>query len=175
MLPERMLKILLSDGFTGEIVTENRGDYEVFVNKLAVELNKKMIYEISYLCFCLAVAKKSGFRPICEDGDDKYRGRGYFPLREHGDYLRMQTFLGIPLIANPDLALDPEVATKILVMTVKEGLTLQPSLDKCCIAYELNPYEAKRVIKNKITKEEADKFAQEWSKIYLAFMKTATN
>lgn len=48
------------------------------------------------------------------DGE-KYHGRGFIQLTGRGNYQQVQDALDIPLIDNPDLASNPEVAAKIAV------------------------------------------------------------
>ncbi|MER8641007.1 glycoside hydrolase family 19 protein [Mesorhizobium sp. M1252] len=50
-----------------------------------------------------------------------YRGRGYVQLTGRANYLRAGKRLGIDLIGNPDLALDPVVAVQILFVGMLEG------------------------------------------------------
>ena len=50
-----------------------------------------------------------------------FRGRGYVQITGRHNYERASQELGINLIANPDLALDPNVAAEILVKGCTEG------------------------------------------------------
>jgi hypothetical protein len=50
-----------------------------------------------------------------------YRGRGYVQLTGRANYLRAGKRLGIDLIGNPDLALDPVVAVQILFVGMLDG------------------------------------------------------
>jgi predicted chitinase len=45
----------------------------------------------------------------------KYRGRGYNQLTFKGNYDTIGTFIGVDLIANPDLLLDSKIAAKACV------------------------------------------------------------
>ena len=50
-----------------------------------------------------------------EPGDAaKYRGRGFVPLRGRSDYARFGKLVGADLVDQPDLALDPAVAARVL-------------------------------------------------------------
>jgi predicted chitinase len=51
----------------------------------------------------------------------KFRGRGYVQLTGRANYNHDGTFLGIDLIGNPDLALQPDVAYRIASRGMKEG------------------------------------------------------
>ncbi|WP_112312483.1 hypothetical protein [Pseudogemmobacter bohemicus] len=50
-----------------------------------------------------------------------FRGRGYVQITGRGNYLRAGRFLGLDLIAEPDLALDPVLAGRILVQGCVDG------------------------------------------------------
>lgn len=51
----------------------------------------------------------------------KYRGRGYVQLTGRANYHKAGKILGVDLEHNPDLALEPEVAVRILVQGMEEG------------------------------------------------------
>lgn len=51
----------------------------------------------------------------------KYRGRGYVQITGRANYRRASYALGIDLEVNPDAALNPEIASKILVQGCVEG------------------------------------------------------
>lgn len=51
----------------------------------------------------------------------RYRGRGYVQITGRSNYERAGKLLGIDLINKPDLALDPEIAARILVVGSQEG------------------------------------------------------
>lgn len=50
----------------------------------------------------------------------KYKGRGYIQLTGRSNYTHYGLVFGIDLVNNPDLALDPIIAAKILVLYFKE-------------------------------------------------------
>jgi len=50
-----------------------------------------------------------------------YYGRGYVQLTWHENYARQAEKLGVPLVEEPDLALDPLLALRILVDGMMEG------------------------------------------------------
>lgn len=57
----------------------------------------------------------------CGPCGEVYYGRGYVQLTWERNYARMARKLDLPLVESPDLALDPEVALRILVTGMLEG------------------------------------------------------
>lgn len=51
----------------------------------------------------------------------RYSGRGYVQLTGKANYELAGTKLGYPLVTEPDLALDPDVAARILVIGMRDG------------------------------------------------------
>ena len=51
-----------------------------------------------------------------------FRGRGYVQITGRGNYLRLGTRLGTPLLLKPDAALLPATAYRILSVGMREGL-----------------------------------------------------
>ena len=90
------------------------------------------------LAYILSTAfGESGFRPIKEyrarEGTNLYTvqnkywytgyyGRGYVQLTWDYNYKKFGTLLGIDLLGNPDLALKPDVAGKIICIGMTKGL-----------------------------------------------------
>ena len=54
--------------------------------------------------------------------DKIYYGRGFVQLTWYENYERMGNILNIPLLEQPELALDPEISAKILVEGMTRGL-----------------------------------------------------
>ena len=57
-----------------------------------------------------------------EYSDKIYYGRGFVQLTWYENYERMGNILNIPLLEQPELALDPEISAKILVEGMTRGL-----------------------------------------------------
>ena len=67
------------------------------------------------------LAKALGNTPD-KDGDGYlYRGRGYVQITGRANYAKSGDKLGLDLIANPDAALNPDIAARILVRGCTEG------------------------------------------------------
>jgi hypothetical protein len=69
----------------------------------------------------------------------KFAGRGYVQITGRSNYLKMQNLLGIPLIDQPDLALRPEHAARILVQGMVRGMFTGIKLDT--YNHEKNDYK----------------------------------
>jgi len=54
-----------------------------------------------------------------------YYGRGYVQLTWSGNYKEMGRLLGLDLYNNPDLALKPEIASKIMIEGMTKGISTQ--------------------------------------------------
>jgi hypothetical protein len=52
----------------------------------------------------------------------KYCGRGYVQLTWKNNYKRMGDLIGVDLVTNPDLAMQPNIAAKIMIL----GMTSEP-------------------------------------------------
>lgn len=51
----------------------------------------------------------------------RYCGRGYVQLTGRANYAKAEAALGVPLVADPDLALNPDIASKIMRRGMQEG------------------------------------------------------
>jgi len=75
------------------------------------------------------LAKALGNTPD-KDGDGYlYRGRGYVQITGRANYAKAGDKLGLDLIGNPDAALNPTVAARILVRGCSEGWFTGKKLD----------------------------------------------
>lgn len=77
------------------------------------------------------VVETGSFQPIPEEGDEAYfrrelgndwyyHGRGFLQITWRSNYAHYGAELGVDLVANPDLALQPALAAKILALYFKE-------------------------------------------------------
>jgi hypothetical protein len=65
------------------------------------------------------------------------------------NYLRLGTRLGVPLHENPELALDPQISAKILVIGMLEGLFTTKKLSQYFSAKTENPEGARAIVNGK--------------------------
>lgn len=52
----------------------------------------------------------------------RYRGRGYVQITGRANYKKLGDKLGVDLVGDPELALNPEIASQIMRIGVSEGL-----------------------------------------------------
>jgi len=83
-----------------------------------------------------------------------YYGRGYVQLTWETNYKKFGKLLGIDLVNNPDRALEPEHAVKILVIGMRDGLFTGMSLDDCTDSEGTVDYVKARRIINGTDKDE---------------------
>lgn len=67
------------------------------------------------------LAKQLGNTPEADGDGFLYRGRGYVQITGRANYAKAGLALGLDLLRNPDLALQPTIAAKILVRGCVEG------------------------------------------------------
>ena len=88
-------------------------------------------------------ARKLGY-----GGGENYYGRGYVQLTHKANYAKMDEALGLNgrLERNPELAADPKIAAKILVVGMRDGLFTGKPLSKYFDQEKCDPFEARRVV-----------------------------
>lgn len=74
-------------------------------------------------------------------GGANYFGRGYVQLTHIGNYQKFQDLTGKPLVSNPDLVLDPELAAFILVYGMINGSFTGRKLEHFAYNYSENEPE----------------------------------
>lgn len=114
-------------------------------------------------------ARKLGY-----DGGEEYFGRGYVHLTHLENYNRFDALLGLngELVRNPTLAKEPEIAAKVLVIGMRDGLFTGKRLDRYINEDTYDPYNARRVV-NGVTSaspwsiraaEQCQEHADSWEK-----------
>ena len=97
--------------------------------------------------------------------DHIYYGRGYIQITWLSNYIKLGKLLGIDLVNDPDLALDPVVAAKILVVGCLRGIFTGKSLsDYIKTGKRLEFIRARRVVngndKSELIATYAEKFLE---------------
>jgi len=100
-----------------------------------------------------------------EDGDGyKYRGRGLVQITWKGKYEKFADILKLPLVSEPDLACEWDVALKIMVIGMREGVFTGFSLSDFINKSKVDYVSARRIIngvdKAKIFAEYAKQFEE---------------
>lgn len=123
--------------------------------------------DFNKLAYILATARhESNFRPIEEyrSNTDRqnaywytgYYGRGFVQLTHEKNYRKMSEFLGVDLVKNPSLALEPNNAAKILVWGMMNGRFTRKPLSNYINSNTVDFYNARKVVNGL---DRADKIA----------------
>ena len=75
-----------------------------------------------------------------------YYGRGFVQLTWESNYKKMSEFLGVDLVGNPDLALEPRYAADILVYGMMNGEFTRRALSRYINLVQTDYYNARRVV-----------------------------
>lgn len=75
-----------------------------------------------------------------------YYGRGFSQLTWLQNYQKFSQLLGMDLVNNPDLALDPEVGAKILIMGMRDGLFTGKKLADYFESGRFDYFNARRMV-----------------------------
>lgn len=75
-----------------------------------------------------------------------YFGRGFVQITWKGNYAKMSKIVGIDLVQNPDRALEPNVAAKIMVVGMMEGLFTGKRLSNYINTERADYYNARRTV-----------------------------
>jgi peptidoglycan hydrolase-like protein with peptidoglycan-binding domain/predicted chitinase len=108
-------------------------------------------------------------------GGDSYYGRGYVHLTHDYNYRQFDELLGLngELVRNPDKAKDPEIAAKILVVGMRDGLFTGRRLDRHINDDTQDYYSARRVVNGVSARqpwsvkaaEDCERYAGEWERL----------
>lgn len=69
-----------------------------------------------------AYGGRMGNGPEASGDGWKYRGRGFVQITGHDNYAKFSKILGIDILSNPDLALSDDIAAKIIVIGMRDGI-----------------------------------------------------
>ena len=92
------------------------------------------------------LAKALGNTPQADGDGIKYAGRGHLMITGRANYKFVGEQLGIDLINNPDLALEPKYSAEILVKGSMNGWFTSKKLSDYINDKSKNYYQARRVI-----------------------------
>lgn len=82
-----------------------------------------------------------------EPGDGvRFHGRGYVQLTWRSNYAKMAALTGVDLVGNPELALDPKIASLILFEGMKSGMFTGVGLGTYFNQVKDDPVNARRII-----------------------------
>lgn len=108
------------------------------IKKECLAQGVKLNSQIAYVLATVYHETAHTFMPIKEYGGEKYLrgkkyypyfGRGYVQLTWKNNYKKFEDLLKIPLVTQPDLALEPKIALFVLVYGMKMG-SFGPSMLK---------------------------------------------
>jgi hypothetical protein len=95
--------------------------------------------------------------------DKIYYGRGFVQLTWYENYEKFGNLLSIPLLENPELALNVDISAKILVLGMRKGLFTGKKLDDYFNSEVTDWINARRIV-NKLDK--AEKIAEYAKQFY---------
>lgn len=76
----------------------------------------------------------------------KFKGRGYVQITGRANYKRFSALLGVDLIGDPDLALNPVIAYKIMALGMRQGLFTGKKLSDYINATRCDWVQSRRVV-----------------------------
>lgn len=125
------------------------------------------------LAYITATAEhESTFKPIKETYGNTaqqqkywntgYFGRGFVQLTWKYNYERMSKILGVDLVKNPDLALNPTYAAKILVYGMVNGVFTGRKLSSYINAISTDFYNSRRIVNGTDKAEKIAKRTQQY-------------
>jgi len=124
------------------------------------ELERVLLRQCAYILATTYHETAKTMRPIPEIGKGAkrpygqpvgpykkcYYGRGFVQLTWYKNYLRMGDILGVDLVKDPELAMVPEHAIRILVLGMRRGLFTGKSLDHYITPDKCDYVGARRIV-----------------------------
>ncbi|MEA9760136.1 peptidoglycan-binding protein [Xanthomonas campestris pv. raphani] len=91
---------------------------------------------------------RSQARKLGYSGGEEFYGRGYVHLTHDYNYAKFDKLLGLngEMVRNPDMAKQPEIAAKVLVVGMRDGLFTGKPLDRYIDNDSHDVYNARRVV-----------------------------
>ncbi|MEB1868264.1 peptidoglycan-binding protein [Xanthomonas campestris pv. campestris] len=91
---------------------------------------------------------RSQARKLGYSGGEEFYGRGYVHLTHDYNYAKFDKLLGLnsEMVRNPDMAKQPEIAAKVLVVGTRDGLFTGKPLDRYIDNDSHDVYNARRVV-----------------------------
>ncbi|WP_448121672.1 XVIPCD domain-containing protein [Xanthomonas arboricola] len=91
---------------------------------------------------------RSQARKLGYSGGEEFYGRGYVHLTHDYNYAKFDKLLGLngEMVRNPDMAKQPEIAAKVLVVGMSDGLFTGKPLDRYIDNDSHDVYNARRVV-----------------------------
>ncbi|RXE44295.1 peptidoglycan-binding protein [Xanthomonas perforans] len=91
---------------------------------------------------------RSQARKLGYSGGEEFYGRGYVHLTHDYNYAKFDKLLGLngEMVRNPDMAKQPEIAAKVLVVGMRDGLFTGKPLDRYIDHDSHDVYNARRVV-----------------------------
>jgi peptidoglycan hydrolase-like protein with peptidoglycan-binding domain len=95
-----------------------------------------------------------------------YYGRGYVQLTWDDNYSKYAEITGLDLVGEPDQAMQPDVALKILVDGFKHGRFTGISLEECVDLTQTDYLESRRCINGRDKAQEIADIAADWERFF---------
>lgn len=96
-----------------------------------------------------------------------FYGRGYVQLTWEANYSKFGKLLGIDLVKHPELALDPEISFKILIIGLREGLFTGKSLSRYYVDGKPDFVRMRKVVNGTDKAEQIAEYAEQFLKILI--------
>ncbi|MBV6862682.1 peptidoglycan-binding protein [Xanthomonas euvesicatoria] len=117
---------------------------------------------------------RSQARKLGYSGGEEFYGRGYVHLTHDYNYAKFDKLLGLngEMVRNPDMAKEPEIAAKVLVVGMRDGLFTGKPLERYIDNDSHDVYNARRVV-NGVTPskpwsvkaaKECEEYASNWER-----------